>query len=64
MDDRKSFAATMGRCNVNRVDFNAFVPAKTIRQKTRVHTARCETISRGLALANSSQYSGNNPHKV
>jgi hypothetical protein len=54
----------MGRWSVERVDFRAFVAVKTIRQKTSVHTARCETISRGLAAANKSQYSGNNPHKV
>ena len=63
MDERKSLIATVGRFNVARVDFNALVAAKTRKQKTRVHTARCETISRGLAGSSKGQYKGNAPHK-
>ena len=63
MEEKKSFTATDGRFNVARVDFNAFVAASTMKQKTKVHTARCETISRGLAGSSSGQYKGNAPHK-
>ena len=63
MEDRKSFIATVGRFNVAKVDFSALVAARTITQKTNVHTARCETISSGLAGSSSGQYKGNAPHK-
>ena len=63
MEEKKSFTATFGRFIVARVDFNAFVAASTMKQKTKVHTARCETISRGLAGSSSGQYKGNAPHK-
>ena len=63
MDVKKSFAATSGLFKVTKVDFSAFVAARTIAQKTNVHTARCETISRGLAGSSSGQYKGNAPHK-
>ncbi len=63
MEDRKSFTATVGRFKVARVDFSALVAANTMKQKTNVHTARCETISRGLAGSSSGQYKGNAPHK-
>ena len=63
IDDRKSLIATVGRFNVASVDFNALVAAKTMKQKTKVQTARCETISRGLAGSSSGQYKGNAPHK-
>ena len=54
---------TFGRFNVTKVDFNAFVAARTMKQKTKVQTARCETISRGLAGSSKGQYKGNAPHK-
>lgn len=60
---KKSFAATIGLFKVIKVDFKAFVAARTITQKTKVHTARCETISRGLAGSSKGQYKGNAPHK-
>jgi hypothetical protein len=63
IDDRKSLIATVGRFNVARVDFKALVAAKTMKQKTKVQTARCETISRGLAGSSRGQYKGNAPHK-
>ncbi len=58
---RKSFTATIGLFKVASVDLRALVAAKTIKQKTNVHTARCETISRGLAGSSSGQYKGNAP---
>ncbi len=61
MDERKSLMAMVGRFKVASVDLSAFVAAKTIKQKTNVHTARCETISRGLAGSSSGQYKGNAP---
>ena len=61
-DERNSFTATVGRFKVARVDFNAFVAARTMKQKTNVHTALCETISRGLAGSSKGQYKGNAPH--
>ena len=63
MEVKKSFAATSGLFKVTRVDFNAFVAARTMTQKTNVHTARCERISRGLAGSSRGQYKGNAPHK-
>ena len=63
IEERKSFTATVGRFKVASVDFSAFVAAKTMKQKTNVQTARCETISRGLAGSSSGQYKGNAPHK-
>ena len=63
-DERNSFTATVGRFRVANVDFRALVAARTMKQKTKVHTARCETISMGLAGCKSGQYKGNAPHKV
>ena len=60
---RNNFAAIFGRFKVARVDFSALVAAKTMKQKTNVQTARCETISRGLAGSSKGQYKGNAPHK-
>ena len=61
-EERKSFTATVGRFKVVSVDLSALVAAKTMKQKTSVHTARWETISRGLAGSSSGQYKGNAPH--
>jgi hypothetical protein len=63
-DERNSFTATVGRFKVARVDFNAFVAARTMKQKTRVHTALCETISRGTAGMSRGQYKGSKPQIV
>ena len=62
MEVKKSFAATSGLFKVTKVDFNAFVAARTMTQKTNVQTARCETISRGLAGSSKGQYRGKSPH--
>jgi hypothetical protein len=61
-DERNSFTATVGRFKVTRVDLSAFVAARTMKQKTKVHTALCETISSGLAGSSKGQYKGNAPH--
>jgi hypothetical protein len=55
-------AAIFGRFKVANVDFKALVAARTIKQKTNVQTARCETISSGLAGSSNGQYNGNAPH--
>ena len=52
----------MGRLSVTKVDFKALVAARTKKQKTKVHTARCETISSGLAGSSKGQYKGKAPH--
>jgi len=54
----------MGRLSVTKVDFKALVTARTKKQKTKVHTARCETISRGTAGMSRGQYKGSNPQIV
>jgi hypothetical protein len=54
----------LGCFNVAKVVFNALVEARTMKQKTKVHTARCETISSGLAGPSKGQYRGNAPHKT
>jgi hypothetical protein len=62
-DERNSFTATVGRFRVANVDFRAIVAARTMKQKTKVHTARCETISSALAGSSNGQYNGKAPHK-
>ena len=62
-DERNSFTATVGRFNVASVDFKALVAASTMKQNTKVQTARCETISSALAGSSNGQYKGNAPHK-
>ena len=62
MDAKNNLIAIVGRFRVARVDFKALVADKTIKQKTKLHTARCETISKGLAGSSKRQYKGNAPH--
>ena len=54
----------MGRLSVAKVDFKALVAANTKKQKTKVQTARCETISRGAAGMSRGQYKGSKPQIV
>ena len=61
---KNNFAANIGRLNVAKVDFKALVTASTKKQKTKVQTARCETISSGAAGMSRGQYKGSNPQIV
>jgi hypothetical protein len=61
---KNNLAAIIGRLNVAKVDFKALVAAKTKKQKTKVQTALCETISSGAAGTRSGQYKGSNPQIV
>ena len=54
----------MGRLIVAKVDFKALVAAKTKKQKTKVQTALCETISSGAAGMSNGQYKGSSPQIV
>ena len=60
---RNNLIVILGCFNVASVDFRALVAASTMKQKTKVQTARCETISSALAGSSKGQYNGNAPHK-
>jgi hypothetical protein len=55
IDPRKSPATILGRFKSESVDLSVFVRARMIKQKTKVQTARWETISKGLAGFSSGQ---------
>jgi len=59
-----NLAAIFGRIIVAKVSFNALVIARIIMQKTNVHTARWETISRADAGFSKGQYKGNVPQRT
>jgi hypothetical protein len=61
---KNNLTANMGRLSVAKVDFKALVAANTKKQKTKVQTARCETISRGAAGMSRGQYKGSKPQIV
>jgi hypothetical protein len=46
---RKRPATILGRFRIASVDDKVLVRLKMMKQKTKVQTARCETISSGLA---------------
>ena len=54
----------MGRLSVTKAAFKALVAANTKKQKTKVQTALCETISSGAAGISSGQYKGSSPQIV